>query len=236
MLQASALTMNFGQHTALHSLDLTVNRGEIYCLLGPNGAGKTTTINCFLGLISPSSGYALVNKITVALQPEKARRHIAYIPETVMLYPYLSGLENLAFFHELTGQPLHTDQYRQLLLHAGLQEQAIPRPVKTYSKGMRQKVGIAIATAKNAGALLLDEPTSGLDPKASKEFSALLKGFSEQDRAVLMATHDIYHALEVASRIGIMCGGKLVAEVNPSGMDHYVLEHMYMEYIDSSTN
>jgi ABC-2 type transport system ATP-binding protein len=231
MLQAIALTRKFGQHTALHALDLVVGKGEVFCLLGPNGAGKTTTINCFLGFLQPSSGTALVNGIPVAQHLQEARRHIAYIPETVMLYPYLSGLENLQFFNALTGREFSRDHYIQLLLDAGLQQQAIHRRVQTYSKGMRQKVGIAIATAKNAKALLLDEPTSGLDPRASNEFSALLLQFSSEGRAVLMATHDLYRAKAIATRIGIMKEGRLLTIMEAAAIDHYTLESIYMEHI-----
>lgn len=231
MLQAIALTRQFGQHTALHALDLLVGKGEIFCLLGPNGAGKTTTINCFLGFLAPSSGTALVNGIDVVKHRQEARRHIAYIPETVMLYPYLSGLENLQFFHALTGKELAKDHYIQLLLDTGLPTEAIQRRVQTYSKGMRQKVGIAIAVAKNAAALLLDEPTSGLDPRASNEFSSLLQQFSSEGRAVLMATHDLYHAKEVGTRIGIMKEGRLLTIMEAGAIDHYALESIYMEHV-----
>ena len=234
MLQAIALTRQFGQHTALHALDLLVGKGEIFCLLGPNGAGKTTTINCFLGFLAPSSGTALVNDIDVAKCRQEARRHIAYIPETVMLYPYLSGLENLQFFNALTGKEFTKDHYIQLLLDTGLPAEAIHRRVQTYSKGMRQKVGIAIAIAKNAAALLLDEPTSGLDPRASNEFSSLLRQFSSEGRAVLMATHDLYHAKEVATRIGIMKEGRLLTIMEAHAIDHYALESIYMEHMTAA--
>ncbi|MBW8682955.1 ABC transporter ATP-binding protein [Chitinophaga rhizophila] len=231
MLQAITLTKKFGQHTALHALDLTVEKGEIFCLLGPNGAGKTTTVNCFLGFVTPTSGRALVNGIHVTRQLREARRHIAYIPETVMLYPHLTGLENLTFFDTLTGNHYEEEYYINLLLEAGLQEDAIGKSVQTYSKGMRQKVGIAIATAKNASVLLLDEPTSGLDPHASYEFSHLLRRFSEEGRAVLMATHDLYHAREVATRIGIMKNGRLITTMEADAVDHYTLENIYMQHM-----
>ncbi|MCW3466701.1 ABC transporter ATP-binding protein [Chitinophaga nivalis] len=234
MLQAIALTRQFGRHTALNALHLEVGKGEVFCLLGPNGAGKTTTINCFLGFLAPSSGRVLVNGIDVQAHREEARRHIAYIPETVMLYPYLTGYENLEFFHALTGQAYTKSQLFHFLLDAGLQEAAIHRRVETYSKGMRQKVGIAIATAKNAKALLLDEPTSGLDPRASNEFSVLLQRFSSEGRAVLMATHDLYRAREVAGRIGIMKNGHLLTVMQAQEVDHYALEAIYMEHMNAA--
>ncbi|NSL87714.1 ABC transporter ATP-binding protein [Chitinophaga solisilvae] len=234
MLQAIALTRQFGQHKALCALDLHVGPGEIFCLLGPNGAGKTTTINCFLGFVQPDSGQALVNGINVQQHREQARKHIAYIPETVMLYPYLSGLENLVFFHALTGMHHSRQELLEYLLRAGLQEDAVHRRVGGYSKGMRQKVGIAIATAKQAAVLLLDEPTSGLDPAASNEFSVLLQRFSNEGRAVLMATHDLYRAREVASRIGIMKHGRLLTVMDAADVDHYALESIYMEHMTAA--
>ena len=161
MLTATSLHKKFGPAVALHSLDLTVAPGEIYALLGPNGAGKTTTINCFLGFLTPDAGSASVAGINVALNPLAARRALAYIPEQVNLYGHFSGLENLAYFSELAGHRYADAQLRAFLTEAGLQAGAHDQRTAAYSKGMRQKVGIAIALAKEAKALLLDEPTSG---------------------------------------------------------------------------
>jgi ABC-2 type transport system ATP-binding protein len=167
MLATEALTKRFNGATVVDALTLTIAPGELFALLGPNGAGKTTTINCLLGFLTPDSGRALVDGLDVAREPLATKRRLAYIPEQVNLYGYFSGVENLAYFSELAGHRYADTDLRHFLDEAGLQPEAHDRRVSGYSKGMRQKVGIAIALAKQAKALLLDEPTSGLDPSAS---------------------------------------------------------------------
>jgi ABC-2 type transport system ATP-binding protein len=214
MISAQNLTKKYGDKTALNSLTLDIAPGEIFCLLGQNGAGKTTTINCFLGFTEPTSGKALINGLDVAEQSIESKRHLAYLPEVVMLYPNLTGLENLDYFSRLAGFKHDKNELLNCLQSAGLQDADGKRRVSEYSKGMRQKVGIAIAMAKQAKALFLDEPTSGLDPKASNDFSDLLLRLKNDGVAVLMATHDIFRAKDVATRIGIMKDGSLVNILN----------------------
>jgi len=149
VLEASGLSKSYGQVRALRQLDLRVNPGEIYCLLGANGAGKTTTLNIFLGFVEPTAGTARVDQIDVVSDPISARRRVAYIPETVTLYSALSGLENLDYFARLSGQRHATEALRGFLTQAGLPAAAHDRTLETYSKGMRQKVGIAIADRKS---------------------------------------------------------------------------------------
>ncbi len=224
MLEAKQLTKRYGERLALDALDLQIAPGEVYCLVGANGAGKTTTISLFLNFISPTSGAAFVNDICIAEQPALAKRHLAYIPETVSLYGQLSGVENLDYFSTLAGHRLSKDDKLSLLERAGLHGRDANRRASEYSKGMRQKVGIAIALAKNASAILMDEPTSGLDPQASNELSLLVKQLGTQQTTVLMATHDLYRAKEVASHIGIMRQGRLVETVKPGDVSHAELE------------
>ena len=215
-----------------HALTLTVAPGDVFCLLGANGAGKTTTINLFLNFIAPTSGTALVNGLDVTKEPLETKRHLAYIPETVMLYKNLTGLENLEYFAALAGKPdLTREQLVGYFREVGLAVEAADRRVGTYSKGMRQKVGIAIALAKGAKALLLDEPTSGLDPKASNEFSDLLRRLSGSGVAVLMATHDLFRAKESGTRVGIMKHGTLVAQHTTDEFGHADLERIYLEHM-----
>jgi len=232
MLQAVELTKRYNGAVALDRLNLDVQPGDVFCLLGANGAGKTTTINLFLNFVSPSEGTARVNGIDVTEQPLETKKHLAYIPETVMLYRNLTGLENLEYFSALAGRP---DSTREELLaffaRVGLQADVADRRVGTYSKGMRQKVGIAIALAKNARALLLDEPTSGLDPKAANEFSVLLRQMSAEGVAILMATHDLFRAKESGTRVGIMKHGRLVAMLNTSDIGHADLERLYLDHM-----
>jgi ABC-2 type transport system ATP-binding protein len=232
MLKAENLSKRYNGSAALSDLNLEVGPGDIYCLLGANGAGKSTTIRLFLNFIQPSSGRATVNGLDVTQAPLETKKVLAYIPEQVMLYPHLSGVENLEYFAALAG---HEDYSRKeleaFLARSGLQADAHDQRVATYSKGMRQKVGIAIALAKQARALLLDEPTSGLDPEASNEFSGLLQQLRTDGVAILMATHDLFRAKEVGSRVGIMRRGVLRAELDPATLDHADLERIYLEHM-----
>jgi ABC-2 type transport system ATP-binding protein len=213
------------------NLNLTIAPGELFALLGPNGAGKTTTINCLLGFLTPDSGRALIDGLDVAREPLETKRRLAYIPEQVNLYGHFSGVENLAYFSELAGHRYAEAELRRFLADAGLQTTAHDQRVSGYSKGMRQKVGIAIALAKQAKALLLDEPTSGLDPSASHEFSQLLRKLRERDVAILMATHDLFRAKEDATRVGIMRHGKLAHILTATELRHTDLEKLYLTTI-----
>ena len=231
MLEAINLTKRFNDHTALDHLNLKINGGDIFCLLGANGAGKTTTINLFLNFTLPTEGKAMINGLEVSKQPLETKRFIAYIPENVMLYPNLTGLENLAFFNGLTGNTYSQAALAHFLSQCGLSEDSHHKRISTYSKGMRQKVGIAIALAKDAKALLLDEPTSGLDPKASNEFAGLLTQLSQSGVAILMATHDLFRAKETGTHLGIMRFGNLVEQMTSEEINHQDLEKLYLKHM-----
>jgi ABC-2 type transport system ATP-binding protein len=232
MLKAHNLGRRFADTWALRGLDLAVAPGEIQCLLGANGAGKTTTLNLFLGFLEPSCGAAFVDGKEVAPDPRAARAQLAYVPEQVSLYPTLTGLENLVYFTRLAGK-VGSDARRleALLDRVELARTAARLPVERYSKGMRQKVGLAIALAKDARALLLDEPLSGLDPQAANEFCALLLKLASAGVAVLMATHDLFRAREIATRIGIMKGGLLLDNLTGSEVSSAQLERIYLEHM-----
>ncbi len=228
-LEARALSKRYGDVLALDALDLTVHAGEVYCLLGANGAGKSTTINLFLNFVAPSAGQALVCGTDVTRDPLAAKRRLAYIPETVMLYPQLTALENLEYFAGLAADiPPSREALLTQLRDVGLQDTQLHQRVAGFSKGMRQKVGIAIATARHADVLLLDEPTSGLDPKASNEFSELIGRLRGRGAAILMATHDLFRAKESGTRVGIMKRGRLVAELATADIGHTDLEQLYL--------
>ncbi|OMP78285.1 ABC transporter ATP-binding protein [[Flexibacter] sp. ATCC 35208] len=231
MLEAVNLTKEYQQYTALRQLSLTINAGEVFCLLGQNGAGKTTTINLFLGFLAPSSGKAIIKGVEVRPNNAATKKMVAYIPEVVQLYSNLTGLENLDFFSRLAGFSYSKDALTAFLLKAGLQQEVHKKHLSTYSKGMRQKVGIAIALSKNADAIFMDEPTSGLDPKATNEFTAVCKELAAEGRTIFMATHDIFNAVNVGSRIGIMKQGSLVHTVSCSGISAEELQKLYLETI-----
>ena len=231
MLIAENLSKTYGDYKALNNLNLKLNKGEIFALLGQNGAGKSTTINIFLGFVKPTEGAAKINGISVVDHPEETKKYIAYIPETVLLYPNLTGVENLKFFSSLAGFDYDNEALTNFLSKAGLQSDAHHNRLGGYSKGMRQKVGIAIAIAKKAKVLLLDEPTSGLDPKASNEFSEILKELASERTTIFMATHDIFRAKEVADRIGIMKRGNLISEINADEISANELEKLYLQTV-----
>jgi len=228
MILTKNLTKKYGDQIALDALNLNVNKGEIYCLLGANGAGKTTTINLLLGFTEPTSGNAFINELDVTEHSKATKKSLAYIPENLMLYPSLTAIENLDYFSGIAGKNLSKNNLKEYLIEAGLREEATNKRISTFSKGMRQKVGIAIALAKEAQVLLLDEPTSGLDPKASNEFGVLLQKLREKGVATLMATHDLFRAKEVATHIGIMKDGKLKQELEAKNISIQELEEAYL--------
>ncbi|WP_445430630.1 ABC transporter ATP-binding protein [Chryseobacterium indoltheticum] len=231
MLKTINLHKKYNDFTALRSLNLEIQEGEIFALLGQNGAGKSTTINILLGLIQSTSGDAFINNISVKKEPQKIKKHLAYIPETVLLYPNLTGIENLDFFSKIAGFTYSKKELSELLQRTGLQEAAHDKLLGGYSKGMRQKVGIAIALAKDAKVLLLDEPTSGLDPIATAEFTEIIRELGEEGRTILMATHDIFNAASVATNIGIMRQGELVQNVPSKAFSAEELQELYLKTI-----
>ena len=232
MLKAKNLTKAYNGKAALNNVSFEVNPGEVFCLLGANGAGKTTTINLFLNFIKPTSGQAFIGDKDVAIEPIATKRLLAYIPENLILYPNLTGLENLEYFVGLAGKKYSKEQYVQFLSDSGLDGDIHAHRIATYSKGMRQKVGIAIAIAKEAKSLLLDEPTSGLDPKASNDFADLLEKLSNKGVAILMATHDLFRAKESGTHIGIMREGNLVEHITTEQINHTDLEKLYLKHMN----
>ncbi|WDF55783.1 ABC transporter ATP-binding protein [Mucilaginibacter sp. KACC 22063] len=231
MLTLQQLRKSYGSHQALKGIDLKIASGEIYGLLGANGAGKSTAINILLGFTRPDGGRATLDGIDLLADPRKVSALVAYLPEVVQLYPLLSGLENLDFFSKLAGFNYSKDQLRDLLSRCGLQEQAHTQLIGSYSKGMRQKVGIAIALAKNAKLLVMDEPTSGLDPRAVEDFSIQVKAFADLGGAVLMATHDLFNAVAIGSRLGIMRLGEIIHTLDTAGISAADLQKLYLETI-----
>jgi len=233
LLEAVDLTKVYEDGTlALRGVSFEVYPGQVYAMLGGNGAGKTTAINLFLNFIEPTSGEARVDGIVTHKEPLKAKEKLAYVSENVMLYPNFTAMQNVDFFARLGGQ-IHykRDDYARVLTRVGLQDSAFDRRLRGFSKGMRQKCGIAIAILKNAPAILLDEPTSGLDPKAGLEFIHLLESLRNEGKAILMSTHDIFRAKEVADVVGIMNEGSLVMQRSRADLEGENLERLYVEYM-----
>ena len=203
MLEAARLPKRYEDGLlALDHVSFTVAPGEVYAMLGGNGAGKTTTINLFLNFLEPTEGEARINGIVTHREPLLAKEKVAFVSENVMLYPNFTAVQNLDYFARLGSKRRFTRKdYEEALLRVGLQKEAHDKRLRSFSKGMRQKCGLAIAILKDAPAILLDEPTSGLDPKAGWEFSRLLESLREEGKAILMSTHDIFRAKEVADVI-----------------------------------
>ncbi|MBX2990714.1 MAG: ABC transporter ATP-binding protein [Bacteroidetes bacterium] len=234
LFEAANLTKQYEDGVlALDNVTFSVHSGEIFTILGANGAGKTTTINIFLNFIEPTSGEAKINGIVTHTKPLEAKKHVSYVSENVMLYQDFSAIQNLDFFARLGGKTHYKkDEYRTVLRRVGLQDEAHDKKLKGFSKGMRQKCGIAIAILKDAPAIVLDEPTSGLDPQAAYEFQRLLESLKAEGRAILMSTHDIFRAKEVADTIGIMNRGRLVMQESAQALAGQDLEKVYMRYIE----
>lgn len=237
-LEAVNLTKRYEDGVlALDRVSFSVNPGQIFVMLGGNGAGKTTAINIFLNFIEPTSGEARINGIVSHREPLRAKQHIAFVSENVMLYPNFTALQNLDFFARLGGkQDLTRDDLRCVLLRVGLPEEVHNKRLKGFSKGMRQKCGIAIAIVKDASAILLDEPTSGLDPKAGRDFVELLKILRDENKAVMMSTHDIFRAREIADTVAIMDRGRIIMQQAAADLAGKDLESLYMQYMAGSRN
>ncbi|MEW5923858.1 MAG: ABC transporter ATP-binding protein [Candidatus Zixiibacteriota bacterium] len=232
-LEAVNLTKQYEDGVmALDKVSFAVRPGEIFVLLGGNGAGKTTTINLFLNFIEPTSGEARINGYTTHQEPLKAKENVAFVSENVMLYSNFTAIQNLEFFSRIGGKKHYTrSDFHDVLFRVGLAEEFHHKKLKGFSKGMRQKCGIAIAILKNAPAILLDEPTSGLDPKAGREFIELLMSLKNENKAILMSTHDIFRAKEVADVVAIMDRGKIIMQETAGDIVNKDLEQLYMQYM-----
>ena len=203
------VTKHYGALHAVDGVDLDIARGEIFGLNGHNGAGKSTLFKMMLGLIPATSGEILVGGASVRGRGFRAaRRHLGYLPENVVLYDNLSGLETLRFFAKLKGAPLAQCQPaldRVGLAHAG------KRPVREYSKGMRQRLGFAQALLGSPQVLFLDEPTSGLDPQAIRDFYATLRGLQAAGVTIIITSHILAELQERVGRLAILSAGKVQA-------------------------
>lgn len=211
-LQSELLHVTRSGKKILNGVTFTVDVGEVYALLGGNGAGKSTTLLSFLGFLSPDSGLIRVNGRDVNEDVAAARKAIAYLPESASLYEHLNAYENINYFLQLAGISASRADVDAALSRVSLNTDARQNKLRDYSKGMRQKVTIALAILRNTDILLLDEPTSGLDPNAIDEFHQIVRGLADSGKAVLMVTHDVYGACQVADKIGLLQNGTLVGE------------------------
>ena len=233
MLETKDLTKQYEDGLlALDHLNLTVEPGEIFCMFGANGAGKTTAINLILGFIPPTEGTAFVEGVDVVKEPLRSKEHISYVSENVMLYGNFTAYQNLDYFSRLAGKRnLKKVDYSDVMSRVGLQENAFDMRIKNFSKGMRQKLGIAVAILKDAPNLILDEPTSGLDPKSGQEFLDLLLELKSKKKSIFISSHDIFRAKFIADRVGFMLQGKLVMMKTSVELQGEDLNKLYLEYM-----
>jgi ABC-2 type transport system ATP-binding protein len=207
LVETSGLGKSYGSITAVQDLNICVRRGEVYGFLGPNGAGKTTTLRMLLGLIKPSSGTAKV------LSEEPGSPHglqgVGALVESPAFYPYLSGRDNLRVMARYCGAP--PQRVAEVLGQVELAERAKDK-FKTYSLGMKQRLGVAAALLKDPELLILDEPTNGLDPKGMADMRALIRRVGHGERTVLLSSHLLGEVEQVCDRVGVIHKGELVTE------------------------
>jgi ABC-2 type transport system ATP-binding protein len=214
IIELTNLTKKYGSFTAVDNLNLTIRKGEIFGLLGPNGAGKSTTILMMLGLTDPTSGSVKVCNINSTKNPLMVKRKVGYLPEDVGFYDNYTGLENLLYTASLNSIPLSRAKQEagQILEKVGLANEEMKKAGK-YSRGMRQRLGLADVLIKCPEVIILDEPTLGIDPKGVEEFLKLIVSLSkEEGRTILLSSHHLYQVQEICDRIGLFVGGRLIAE------------------------
>lgn len=211
-LSIADLAVTRGGRTVIENLSLTLAPGEVYALLGGNGSGKSTTLFAILGLLPRTSGSVLVSGRDPANEPDAVRASVAYLPENVALYDHLSARENVEYFLAIAEVRRSAAEIADAFNAVRLDLSAWDRRAGSFSKGMRQKTAIALAMLRGAPLLLLDEPTSGLDPSAARDFHLLVEDVGRRGVAVLMVTHDLLGAADIADRIGLIENGRIAAE------------------------
>jgi ABC-2 type transport system ATP-binding protein len=226
-VETKQLTKNYGAFTAVDSLDLGIGRGEVFGLLGPNGAGKTTTILMLLGLTEPTSGSASVLGMDPVSEPLRVKRATGYLPEDVEFYEDLTARENLFYLADLNG--IRGRKARETVEEA-LEKVELTRvidsPVGTFSKGMRQRLGLASVLLKEPSLAILDEPTTGIDPEGVEKMLALIRGLAKDSGVtVMLCSHMLYQVQKVCDRVGIMFRSSMIASGTIEEIGKKILGH-----------
>ncbi|MGF7155883.1 ABC transporter ATP-binding protein [Novosphingobium gossypii] len=224
------LSVTYGDHRVLDGLSLSVPAGSVTALLGGNGAGKSTTLSTLLGFVKAASGTVSICGIDPGAAPDAARRKMAYLPENVALYDHLTATENAQYLLALSNGQQDRAAIADAFTAAGLQDRAWDQRLGAFSKGMRQKVAIAVALLREVPVLLLDEPTSGLDPRATADFNALVLSVRERGTAVLMVTHDLLGAADIADRICFLDAGRIVEDVAAQGPERFDVRALHARF------
>ena len=213
IIRTSELVKQYGDVTAVDHLNLEIHKGEVFGLLGPNGAGKTTTTLMLLGLTDPTSGTAEINGLDCTRDALAVKKIVGYLPDNVGFYPDMSGRENLIFSGMMNGLTRKEAEERavSLLERVGM-TYAADRKTGTYSRGMRQRLGIADVLMKDPEIIIMDEPTLGIDPSGMRELTALIRELSVKDgRTILISSHELYQIQEISDRVGIFVKGRMIA-------------------------
>jgi ABC-2 type transport system ATP-binding protein len=216
IIELNRLTKRYGDFTAVNQLTLQIRQGEIFGLLGPNGAGKSTTILMLLGMTEPTSGTARVCGIDSTRQPILVKQRVGYLPDDIGFYDDMTGFENLLYTAQLNRIPRKeaTEKIYSLLDRIGL-SYAAEKKTRTYSRGMRQRLGLADVLIKNPEVIIFDEPTLGIDPEGVRDFLELIRTLSKQERiTVLLSSHHLHQVQQVCDRVGIFVQGELIAVGN----------------------
>ncbi|MCS7261307.1 MAG: ABC transporter ATP-binding protein, partial [Anaerolineae bacterium] len=204
VVETHDLTKKYGDLVAVDQLNLRIRPGEVFGILGPNGSGKTTTILMLLGLTEPTSGSVRVLGLDPARQPLSVKARVGYMPDEVGFYDELSARVNLTYITKLNGLPRAEAQRRieEALAHMGLQDVA-DQPVRTFSRGMRRRLGVAEVLLKRPQLVILDEPTQGLDPEGAREFLNIIRGLKQDGITVLLSSHLLHQVQAVCDRVGL---------------------------------
>ncbi|MGE4421688.1 MAG: ABC transporter ATP-binding protein [Pseudodesulfovibrio sp.] len=227
------LHKEYNKFQAVKSLSLTIDEGEIFGFLGHNGAGKTTTIHMLTTLLRPSSGTASIHGHDICANPLEVRRHIGYVPENVSLYNTLTARKNLLFFAKLSGLNDAASSVEETAEFLGITD-LLDRRVGTFSKGMRQRIGLAQAIVHRPRVLFLDEPSSGLDPQGIKMLRELIRRLRDTfGMTIFMNTHLISEIAKTCTSIGVLSHGQLVYQgsveaVTGKFKDHAALEELFL--------
>lgn len=213
MIETRGLGKKYGSFTAVRDLSLSVQKGEVFGLLGPNGAGKTTTTLMLLGLTEPSVGSAQIAGVDCTRNPLRVKQIVGYLPDNMGFYPDMTGRENLRMTGRMNGLhgELLEERMDELLARVGM-SQAADKTTSTYSKGMKQRLGIADILMKDPDVLIMDEPTNGIDPEGMRELMLLIRELAEKDgRTILISSHQLHQIQQICDRVGIFVHGELVA-------------------------
>ncbi len=234
VIQTEGLTKRYGDFVAVDRLSLVVHRGEVFGLLGPNGSGKTTTVLMLLGLTEPTSGEARVLGFDPVRQPLSVKARVGYLPDQVGFYDDLTARENLSYIAKLNGIPRGEARRRidEVLARMGLQEVA-DQPVGTYSRGMRQRLGVAEVLLKQPALIIVDEPTAGLDPEAAREFLGIISDLKARGITVLLTSHLLHQVQAVCDRVGLFHRGRMVLEGTVADLARQVLGGGYRVYVEA---